>query len=60
MIPFPAVQNEAFRRTLPGISSIRMRALLLAPTAPIDDKGFVMIRCPDPGRRRVGVISKAS
>lgn len=60
MIPFPVVQNEAFRQALPGLSSVRMRALLLAPTIPIDDKAFVLIRCPNPARRRVGTISKAS
>ena len=59
MIPFPAVQNEAFRQALPGLSSIR-GFLLLAPTTPIDDQGFVLIRYPDPGRRRAGTISKAS
>ena len=59
MIPFPAVQNEAFRQALPGISSIRMGFLLLAPTTQIDDQDFVLIRYPDPGRRRAGTISKA-
>lgn len=44
MIPFPAVQNVAFHQALPGLSSIRMRLLLLALAAPIDDRGFVLVR----------------
>lgn len=60
MIPFPVVQNEAFRQALPGLSSVRMHALLLAPAAPFNDQVFVLIRCPEPGKRRAGTISKAS